>query len=169
MGSDDGTAVAQACATARAEASACCDGEAARTPALERHLAGCEECRAFAAALPRLRARLHDLADAAPAHAGFAALGAQLLARAAVPAGPRRLRGAWTRLAAGIAGLVAVGVPALLARPPPPAASAHQRPAWLEALDGRALLPADAPFDAWRAAVAEGFAGTPALDAGGSR
>ncbi len=132
------------CATARTRLSACCDGEAERTPELAAHVDACSACRAFEVGCGAISRAFDALCGESPP--------AELAAR-------RPLRvvrgGAWgMRVAAGLVGLVAIGGPGawLEARYGAPAAPAET--GWLEPLTGRAMHPVDAGLKTWSDAMA---------------
>jgi predicted anti-sigma-YlaC factor YlaD len=131
------------CASARECISACCDGEAERTPALASHLGGCAECRSFEAGCEELAKAFGARRDEALPHG----LRERVL-------GPRprihRVGGSrFVRVAAGLIGLVSIGgvCAGLAARPG--LARSQADSSWLEPLAGRALHPMDAHLRSW--------------------
>jgi len=131
------------CAFARECISACCDGEAERTPALAAHLHECAECRRFEAGCGELSKAFGARRDEA--------LPDGLRERVL---GPRpsihRVGGSrLLRVAAGLIGLVSIGgvCAGLAARPG--SARSEVDSGWLEPLAGRALHPMDARMRSW--------------------
>jgi predicted anti-sigma-YlaC factor YlaD len=131
------------CACARECISACCDGEAERTPALASHLGECAECRSFEAGCGELSKAFGPRRDeAVPDGLRVRVLGPR----------PRihRVGGSrWLRVAAGLTGLLSIGgvCAGLSARPG--IARSEVDSGWLEPLAGRALHPMDARLRSW--------------------
>ena len=131
------------CACARECISACCDGEAARTPALATHLRGCAECRRFEEGCGELsKAFGAQRDDALPDGLRERVLGPR-------PRIHRVGASRSLRVAAGLLGLLSTGglCAGLAARPD--AGNFEADPGWLEPLSGRALHPTDARMRSW--------------------
>ena len=135
------------CACARECISACCDGEAERTPALATHLRGCAECRRFEEGCGEVTKAFGPRRDEALPDG----LRERIL-------GPRprlhRVGGSrWLRVAAGLLGLFSVGglCAGLAARTVNVRSQADS--SWLEPLAGHALHPMDAHLRSWSEAM----------------